>query len=142
MSLFKPKQSYMDEMREQLLEIMAKYAKEDPDSAEATIPIFSQAEKLLSSSSEKDIKDILTENKCTIDFLTLNILQNCAMTEIKPRTARDIIARQDENKDAAFDLYSFINQLKLDKGYIDKQQFDDNAVLATQIALGLNMGFY
>ena len=59
------------------------------------------------------------------------------MVEMKPKSATSFILGDDNS---AFELYNYVNNLKYEKGYISKQQYDDNALLATKLSLDSPFG--
>lgn len=133
---FKPKTDYSREMRECLKEYMLSYIKDNPFAADTVVPIFSDAELIIRGLPEKEIAKTIRVNDINVECCALNILQNVAMTEIKQVSTRDFLLRtRPEEQDHAYELFNHINKLKLDKGYIDKQQYDDNHLVATKLAM-------
>lgn len=128
----KVKTNYVDEMREYIKDFMLRYIKEFPLSSDDVIPIFSDAEQLIRESSEKQVSKMMKVNRVNIECGALNIIQNFAMTRLEPKSAIDFL-RDDANN--AYALYNYVNKYKYDKGYITKQQFDENAMLATKLSL-------
>ena len=133
---FKPKTDYSREMRECLKEYMLSYIKDNPFAADTVVPIFSDAELIIRGLPEKEIAKTIRANDINVECCALNILQNVAMTEIKQVSSKDFLLRtRPEEQDHAYELFNHINKLKLDKGYIDKQQYDDNQLVATKLAM-------
>ena len=138
---FKSKTNYSGEMRNCLQAYMLSYIKENPLAADDVVPIFSDAELMIRRLPEKEIAKTMRANGVNAECCALNILQNVAMTEIKQVSSRDFLLRTSpEEQDHAFELFNYINQLKLDKGYIDKQQYDDNKFAATKLAIKSPLG--
>ena len=139
MFLFKRKKiSYIQEMCEQLKIFMLQYIKDYPMSSNIVIPIFSNAEKMLKSNSERDIIKLLKSNNINIECAILNIIQNFAMAELKPKSGVDFL--KSSNDDYALELYNYTNVLKLEKGYISKQQFEENKMLGVKMSLQSPLG--
>ena len=133
---FKPKTNYAAEMRECLKECMLLYIKDNPLAADAVVPIFSDAELIIRRLPEREIAKTMRANGVNVECCALNILQNVSMTEIKQVSSRDFLLRaRPEEKDHAYELFIYVNKVKLDKGYIDKQQYDDNQLTATKLAI-------
>lgn len=138
---FKPKTDYCREMRECLKEYMLSYIKDKPFAADTVVPIFSAAELMIRRLPEKEIAKTMRVNGINVECCALNILQNVSMTEIKQVSSRDFLLRtRPEDQDHAYELFNHINKLKLDKGYIDKQQYDDNQLVATKLAMKSPLG--
>lgn len=142
---FLKKRNYRTEMYEFLKAFMLEYIRENPCAADTVIPIFSNAELIIRQSSENDLKKAMKENDVSIEHGVLNIVQNCAMVEIKPQDYYSLVSSiVHREKDPVLALYDNVNNLKYKKGYINKQQFDENELLgiqrSTQSPLG-NMFF-
>ena len=138
MGLFKRiKTNYVDEMREYVKNFMLRYIKEFPSSSDDVIPIFSDAEQMIGNLSEKQISKMMKVNQVNIECGALNIIQNFAMTRLEPKRVEDFI-RGDNS--SAYSLYNYVNKFKYDNGYISKQQFDENAMLATKLSLKSPLG--
>ena len=136
--LFGPKTNYVSEMRECLKEYMLSYIKDNPAAADDVVPIFSDAELVLRRFSEKEISKTMRANNVNVECCALNILQNVAMHEIKQQSATDFIKGYDT--DYAYELYKHVNDLKLKKGYISKQQHEENNLVATKMAIKSPLG--
>lgn len=135
------KTDYRREMRECLMEYMLSYINDNPFAADAVVPIFSDAELIIRRLPEKEISKTIRVNNINVECCALNILQNVAMTEIKQVSTRDFLSRTSpDEQDHAYELFSHVNKLKLDKGYIDKQQYDDNQHVATKLAIKSPLG--
>lgn len=130
---FKPKTDYAREMRECLKEYMLSYIKDNPFAADDVVPIFSDAELIIRRLPEKKIAKTMRVNNVSIECCALNILQNVAMQAIKQQSATDFLKGYD--KDYAHELYRHVNDLKLEKGYISKQQHEENNMVATKTAI-------
>ena len=128
----KKKTNNVGEMREYVKNFMLAYIKEFPKASDVVIPIFSEAELMIRGLTEKEISKMLKSNHVNIEFGALNIIQNFAMTKLEPKSAVDFIEGVDDD---ALDLYRYVNKFKLNKGYISKQQFDENELLATKLSL-------
>lgn len=129
----KPKTNYAGEMREYLKEYMLFYIKENPLAADDVVPIFSDVELLIRRLPEKEITKAMRVNNVNIECCVLNILQNVAMSAIKQQSATGFLKGYD--KDYAYELYKCVNDLKLEKGYIDKQQHEENNLVSTRMAI-------
>ena len=135
--LGKPKTNYVGVMRECVKEFMLKYIKEFPGPSDVVIPIFSDAEQMIRGLSEKETSKMMNVNGVNAECGALNIIQNFAMTKLEPKSGVDFLKGNDND---AFDLYNYVNQVKLDKGYITKQQFEENKLLATKLSLQSPLG--
>ena len=133
----KPKTNYLIEMREYVKNFMLTYINEFPEASDDVIPVFSNVNEMLKKTSEKDICKMMKTNNVNIECGALNIIQNFAMVEMKPKSATSFIIGDDNS---AFELYNYVNNLKYEKGYISKQQYDDNALLATKLSLDSPFG--
>jgi hypothetical protein len=60
------------------------------------------------------------------------------MTNITQQSSTDFLKGAME--DHAFELYRKINKMKLEKGYISKQQYEENNLLATKLAIKSPLG--
>lgn len=138
MCFFKPKTNYTREMREYLKEYMLSYIKDNPFSADDVVPIFSDAELIIRKLSERKISKAMRVNNIGVECCALNILQNVAMAAIKQQSATDFLKSYD--KDYAYELYKCVNDLKLEKGYINEQQYEENNLIATKIAIKSPLG--
>lgn len=137
MGLFsRTKTNYVGEMREYVKSFMLQYIKEYPCSSDVVIPIFSNANEMIKGLSEKDLQKSMKTNGVNIECGALNIIQNFAMTELKPKSGVDFL----KNEDYALDLYNYVNELKYQKGYISKVQFEENKMLATKMSLQSPLG--
>ena len=99
------------------------------------IPIFSKANEMIKGLSEKEVRKSIKDNCVNVECGALNIIQNFAMAEIKPVSPVDFIKGVVKKENHALELYQHINGLKYKKGYITKQQFDENELLATQLSI-------
>ena len=119
------------EMKETVKKYIAQYGSERPDESEDAAYIFANAIQMIELASPRDIKRSLAGNAVSFDEAALNILQNCAMTEITPCPVTELISRKYD--DTAFDLYNAINDEKLKKKFISQQQHEENKLLAIKI---------
>lgn len=138
---FNRKTDYHREMRECLMEFMLSYINDNPFAADTVVPIFSDAELIIRRLPEKEIAKTMRVNNTNVECCALNIVQNVAMSSIQQVSSRDFLSRTSpEEQDHAYELFNHINKLKLDKGYIDKQQYDDNWRVATRLAMKSPLG--
>lgn len=135
---FKPKTNYAGEMREYLKGYMLSYIEENPLAADDIVPIFSDAELIVRRLPEREIVKTMRSNGVNVECCALNILQNVAMTNITQQSSTDFL--KGAMKDHAFELYRKINKMKLEKGYISKQQYEENDLLATKLAIKSPLG--
>ena len=133
----KAKTNYVGEMRECVKDFMLRYIKEFPSSGDVVIPIFSEAEQMIRGLSEKEVSKMMKDNHVNVECGALNIIQNFAMTNLKPKSAVDFLKGSDDD---ALKLYNYVNQYKYDKGYITKQQFEENKSLGTKLSLQSPLG--
>ena len=113
----------LQEMKDFLEKFMTKYASENPDDMEALAGVFANARMMVNSLTPKDAKKAMKQNGVDAACGVLNILQNYAMTEIRPESMRDILYGEEGE---AYNLYMNINDEKLRLGYISKEQHQDN----------------
>ena len=130
------KTNYVGEMLEYIKNFMLIYIKEYPSASDVVIPIFSNAEQMVRGLSEKQISKMMKSNNVNIECGVLNIIQNFAMTELKPKSGVDFL----RGDDYAYDLYNYVNEYKYDNGYISKSQFEENKMLATKLSLQSPLG--
>ena len=76
-------------------------------------------------------------NQVNVECGALNIIQNFAMTSLEPKSVENFICGNNSN---VYSLYNYVNKFKYDKGYISKQQFDENAMVATKLSLKSPLG--
>ena len=131
------KTNYVGEMIEYLKHFMLGYIKEHPEASDDVIPIFSNANEMLKGTSENEIRKSMKHNNVNIECGVLNIVQNFAMTELNPKSAAEFLKKTDDH---ALNLYKYVNDLKYKKGYISKQQYDENSLLATKLSLNAPLG--
>lgn len=137
MGFFKrEKTNYVGEMQEYLKNFMIQYIKEYPSASDDVIPIFSNAQLMIQGLSEKEINKTIKTNHINIECATLNIIQNFAMTELHPKDPKNFLIGEDH----PYELYKYVNDIKYKKGYISKQQYDDNAMLAIKLSLNPPLG--
>lgn len=129
--------NYCQEMRDALRDYMLQYIKDNPSAGDDVVPIFSDAEVMIRSLSERKISRMMQRNHVNVECGALNILQNFAMTRIQAKPATDFIrsAILQEDENYAFKLYNDINKLKLEKGYISQKQYDDNELLGINLSM-------
>ena len=138
MGLFnRSKTNNVGEMQKYVKEFMLLYIKEFSSDSDDVIPIFSEVELMIRGLSEKEVNKMLKVNHVNVEGGTLNIIQNFAMTKLEPKSGADFILGKDNS---ALRLYNYVNKYKYDKGYINKKQFDDNAMLATKLSLRSPLG--
>lgn len=133
----KTKTNYVGEMRECVKFFMLKYIDDFPKSSDVVIPIFSDAEQMIRGLSEKDIAKMMKVNRVNVECGALNIIQNFAMTNLEPKSGVEFLK---SNDNYALDLYNYVNQMKLDKGYITGRQYEENKLLATKLSLQSPLG--
>ena len=133
----KAKTNYVSEMREYVKSFMLEYIKEFPMSSDVVIPIFSDAELMIRGLSEKEISKMMRVNHVNVECGALNIIQNFAMTKLEPKSGVDFLMSNDNH---AYDVYKYVNKYKYNRGYITKQQFDENELLATKLSLQSPLG--
>lgn len=132
----KTKTNHIPEMRQYLKNYMLQYVKDHPDLAHDAVPIFSDAELVLRKLTEKQVEKMLNADNMCIESAMLNILQNTCTLHFKKKTTKEILLSSiDTNKDVAFELYNEINDIKLNKGYINKQQHEENNLVAIQLTM-------
>lgn len=132
------KTNYLGEMRVFIKDFMMMYVKEYPRSSDTVIPIFSDAEMMILGWSEREISKMLKKNHVNIESAVLNIVQNVAMHNLKPKSGVDFI----KDEDFVLDLYKYINKRKLMKGYISKQQYEENEELGVKMSLQAPLGMW
>jgi hypothetical protein len=120
-----------EEMKEATKNYMAQYASENPDEIEDVAYIFASAMHMIEQASPQDIKKGMSSTGASARAAALNILQNCAMVEISPCSATELISKMYD--DAAYDLYNAINDEKLKNMFISKRQHEENKLLAIKI---------
>ena len=125
----------LQEMRCYLDQFMVKYATENPDDMENVAGVFANARMMINAMSAKDVKRGMKQNGVNAECGVLNIIQNYAMSEIESLSTKDLLFGGEEDN-GAFDLYMFVNGLKLNRGYISEEQYDDNKRLGTCLRLG------
>ena len=130
------KTNYVGEMREYVKSFMLQYIKEFPSASDVVIPIFSNADEMIRGLSEKEISKSMRTNRVNVECGALNIIQNFAMTELKPKSGVDFLSKEDY----ALKLYNYVNELKFNKGYISRAQFDENKMLSTKLSLQSPLG--
>lgn len=127
----KEKTNVVGEMREYLKNFMVQYIKKYPSASDDVIPIFSNAQKMIQSLSEKKAIKMMKTNNVNIECATLNIIHNFAMMELHPKSGIEFLTGEDN----VLALYTYVNDLKYKKGYIGQHQYDENAILATKLSL-------
>ena len=86
--------------------------------------------------TEKEICKMMNANNVNMEHGALNILQNVAMRAIMPSSPTDFLRNTIKGEaDAAYTLYCDINDIKLKKGYISKQQHKESEMLAINISM-------
>ena len=135
---FKPKTNYVGEMHAYLKEYMLSSIKENPGAADSIVPIFSDAELMLRELPEREIAKTMRVNGVNVECCALNILQNVAMTKITQQSPTDFL--KGETEDPALQLYREINEIKLEKKYISKRQYEENELLAAKLSLKAPLG--
>lgn len=86
---------------------------------------YKLARKIIYKQSETEFTRLLKQEGISVKESALNILQNCALFNIRATTAAEII-NADYN---AIGLYNAVNDEKLTLGYISKEQHADNSML-------------
>lgn len=133
-SFFRTKNNVItQEARNTVLNYMARYATENPDSIRDVSYIFANSLQIVGALSPKQIKKEASKSNIPIELIALNVLQNCAMTYISPCSVTDFIKYHDDD---AYNLYKAVNDEKYNKGLISKHQHEENELLATQIKIG------
>ena len=141
MGLFGGKTNYKETMRSCLKNIMLDLVKSDPEFGNAVVPIISDAELMIRQQSENELAKGIRENHVNVECAALNILQNCAMYSIKPKSTYDYLSSAIHGEeDYANRLFDYVNKLKFEKGYISKEQYDENALLATKLSISSPLG--
>lgn len=132
------KTNYLGEMRDCLKNLMLRYIKEYPRASNDVIPIFSDAEEMIRGWPERKIGKMLKQNNVNVECAVLNIVQNVAMSNLKPKSGAEFI----NGGDHVLDLYNYLNKLKLEKGYISKQQYVENEELGVKMSLQAPFGMW
>lgn len=128
-------ESVIQEMKDSLLIFMTGYAIQKHDNMESLAGIFASAQNIINSVSPKEVQKEMSKNSVSAESIVLNIIQNCAMYEIKASTKDFLFGQEDE----AFVLYMDINDEKLEKGYISKEQYEENKRLGTCLKIGIRL---
>ena len=123
------------EMADYLQRFFMGYVTEAPDDMQDVDDIFAQALALIRSLSPKEAAAGLRSNHVGVECAVLNILQNCAMVEIKPSDPNDILFGPEDP--GALSLYMAVNAEKLRLGYIDTAQYEANKRLGECLRYGL-----
>lgn len=118
---------------------MAKYVTNNDGEFENVVYIFAHATQMINAPSERQLAKSIKSNGVTPECAALNILQNCAMAEIKQVSGVEFINGCD---DGAYELYNTVNEEKLGKGYISKLQYEENKLLGTKLHLSPPLGFW
>lgn len=130
------KNNYKTELREQIKSFMIDYIRKYPNSADDVLPIFSQADSLVQNLSGRKIYKSVKCQGHSVEKLSLNIIQNCAMMALNPKSGIDYL----QCNDYVHSLYDYVNELKFEKGFIGRQQFEENKMLGTQLSLVSPLG--
>ena len=93
--------------------------------------VFGQSKKMAKKLSVRDVKNEMYGSNTTLEAIALNIIQNCAMLNIKPQSASNFLLC--DNKE--LELYDYINLLKLEKKYISDEQFEENKLLGVKMSM-------
>lgn len=125
------KTNYLSKMREYLQKFMLDYIKEFPMAADDVMPIFSNANEMIGALSEREVAKTIKNDNMNIEYAVLNIVQNMAMMELKQKPALSFL----KDDDHPLELYKYVNDIKFNKGYISKEQYDENNLLATKLSL-------
>lgn len=143
MGLFRKEKNVIPEMINCLKEFMIEYIKEHPQDADDIVLIFSDAQEMIQKESEHSISKMLKQNNVCVECGALNILQNFSMTRIEQKSSKDFLfSGINGKKDAAYDLYNYVNDIKLKKGYISKKQHEENAAVALKLSLNPPLGHW
>lgn len=82
----------------------------------------------------KELQKEIYKTKLTVDEASLNVLHNFAMMLAKENiTEIDVSMGLNDEAEAAIAVYRYINDIKLEKKYISKFQYDENERLITAI---------
>ena len=135
----KPKTDIKKEMLDSINSFMVKYATSNEGEIENVAYIFAHAIQMINTPSERQLAKSIDSNGVTPGCAALNILQNCAMAEIKQVSGVDFINGCD---DGAYEFYNAVNEEKLVKGYISKGQYEENKLLGTKLHLSPPGGFW
>ena len=125
----------IQDMKDCLSRFMVRYATENPNDMENVAGIFANAHMMINTMTPKDAKQALGQNGVNAECGVLNIIQNYAMSEIES-TPMSSWLYGGESDNGAFDLYMFVNDLKLNLGYISEEQYHDNKRLGTCLRRG------
>ena len=125
-------------MKDSQSDFLTKYATAHPDNMPDVAGIFANARIMLNSLTEKDVAREMKTNGVSAELGALNILQNYAMAEIEAVSMRDMLLGGDSG---AYSLYMAINEEKLEKGYIDIEQYNENKRLGFCLRTGHRLIF-
>lgn len=128
---------YAEEMLEHLKRFMLNYIKDNPRASDTVVPIFSNAERMIRGFRERDIQKTLQREGVPLECMVLNVIQNWAMTELKQKSGSDFILGDNH----AYDLYRHVNDVKLQKGYINQKQYDDTLLSYARAGASYHGGF-
>lgn len=138
MSLFGPKHHYTMESRTYLKNLMLQYLSTNAKEEDIVVPIFSSANEMIKSIPERKFAKAIRQEGLNSESAALNILQNHAMMNINQKSLKDYMfgsmVGEDEENNAAYRLYKYVNELKYSKGYITKMQYEENNSLADELS--------
>ena len=143
---FNKKTNYKGEVIEYLKHSMLGFIKNHPEMGAVITQIYSDATQIASRFSEKSLRKELIKGSVNIEFAALNILQNCCMLRLKQIPATEYVAGtlsdNDEYKESniAHFLYDYVNELKLNKGYISETQYKENKLLGIKLSVRSPLG--
>lgn len=110
---------------------MTSYAQSKNGNIENVAYIFVRAKKMVLSSSEKELVSEIRTNGISPENAALNILQNCAMMEIKYVSIQDAIKGLSD--DGPYHLFHAVNDEKLTRGYVSQAQYEENKMLGDKL---------
>ena len=128
--------NYRQQMQEIMKTYMLQYIKQFPENSHDAVPIFFFFFLMVRNSSEQEISKTLKKSNLTVESGALNIIQNNALVRIREKSGSDfVLGALSTHKDVAYELYEYINDIKLKKGFISKKQYEENSMVGVKASL-------
>ncbi len=132
MCLRKKSTNNVEQMIEYLRTFMIEYLVRHPDDGGDVLPIFTMMKKNLMQYPERKMAKEMRKKNLTLEETVLNILQNHALMAIVPQSVDAFMLG---DNDAAHTLYDEINDIKLQKKYIGRAQYEANKEIGNRACL-------
>lgn len=130
-------EEYRQEIINYLKEFKLQYLNENPTQKREIDIIFSITIKVVRELTSSFLQQKVICHGQSAKLTALLFLQNTTLYKMGKKELETFFNETLEKKNVAYDLFNTVNELKLSKGYITKEEFEKDKLMAVKLSIKL-----